>query len=276
MKKKHKLILLAFFLIIVCYPSWYSINYYAAGLVNHADLIEYGMTDDIEYCQKWRPDLPDLSKIDSPRVLQWAYKNNRLNSGTDISGVTLPILENSQTLHPQVLAISANILIAVGKEKAVDYLLKQSQKLRSGDVYGDINDIKISWLCRLIFESVNDQPLRAPNFGGLDLPYKSMPLSSWPKYPLAVSDGCIFVLGANYTGSGQPELAEFYVDYCSKNGQIRKEPYKVPDKTEYQPALEALFKSERWQAIEWRHEEKNFKYFYDEAWVKSLIKTQIE
>ena len=36
--------------------GWYSVNYYAAGIVDQTRLVEYGYEDDFDYCYAWRPD----------------------------------------------------------------------------------------------------------------------------------------------------------------------------------------------------------------------------
>ena len=40
---------------------WYSVNYYAAGLVNHHELIKYGYDEDFIHYHMWRPDSLDLN-----------------------------------------------------------------------------------------------------------------------------------------------------------------------------------------------------------------------
>ena len=39
------------------FPTWYYGNWYAAGLVDQNQLIEFGMEEDFLYCNKWRPEL---------------------------------------------------------------------------------------------------------------------------------------------------------------------------------------------------------------------------
>ena len=38
-------------------------NYYAAGLVDQKQLLEFGMEDDFEYCYKWRPDQSEIVQL---------------------------------------------------------------------------------------------------------------------------------------------------------------------------------------------------------------------
>ena len=56
-----KLILIVVLLIVLTFPAWYGVNYYAAGLVKQEQLIEFGMEEEFLYCNKWRPELLDLN-----------------------------------------------------------------------------------------------------------------------------------------------------------------------------------------------------------------------
>lgn len=61
-KQYKKLILLIVIILSIPYPSWYAVNYYAAGLADQTSLIEYGMEDDFMYCNDWRPERLDMGK----------------------------------------------------------------------------------------------------------------------------------------------------------------------------------------------------------------------
>lgn len=62
MKNKLKLIVLIIIVLALPYPAWYGVNYYAAGLVDQTQLIEFGLEDDFFYCNEWRPELFDPDK----------------------------------------------------------------------------------------------------------------------------------------------------------------------------------------------------------------------
>ena len=62
MIKKHKIAFISFILLLViAYPTWYGVNYYAAGTVDQISLIEFGMQEDFKYCKKWRPEELDIN-----------------------------------------------------------------------------------------------------------------------------------------------------------------------------------------------------------------------
>ena len=61
MKFKRTVILIIILLGISCF-AWYGVNYYAAGMVNQTQLIEFGFEEDFLYCNEWRPELLDVKK----------------------------------------------------------------------------------------------------------------------------------------------------------------------------------------------------------------------
>ena len=208
--------------------------------------------------------------------------------------VSLPILEQRQ-FGPHDLARSANALIALGEEKAVKEL--ESRITDWGRGKGYCTNERIGWLCRLLFDprpvtksadpgptpggrprttKVGSRPIRRPLFGALTLPYKSMPLSRWPKYPLAIQDGVAFVLSEGYMLGGMPEHPGQYIAHCRKHGTFRRTPFTIPDRPTASRALEKLLRSPRWKAIRWSHEEKNLKYFVDEGGCIDGLKSQVK
>ena len=58
-----RLIIIITVLLGLIYPVYYTTHWYAAGLVDQTQLIEFGMEDDFLYCQKWRPELFDQDKM---------------------------------------------------------------------------------------------------------------------------------------------------------------------------------------------------------------------
>jgi len=82
MKARKKLILLIALLLAILYPSWYCINWYAAGLADQVELIEFNMEDDFLYCNKWRPGLlPESAVVKhknlSVPLISWAASYNK-------------------------------------------------------------------------------------------------------------------------------------------------------------------------------------------------------
>jgi hypothetical protein len=176
---------------------------------------------------------------------------------------------------PLMLAQSANALIAMGEEKAVDLLQSSIRDFETDLSFGFSTNERIGWLCRLIFESKSDKPLRAPYFGSLSLPRKSMPTSEWRKYPLAVSKGTVFVLADGYAIVGTPEDPLEYIRYCQRAGQFRKRHYPIPSRTEAEQALSALITSSRWRKIRWHHRGPGSEYRYSERRVIGFLSRQV-
>ena len=152
------------------------------------------------------------------------------------------------------LARVANRFIALGEERALEGMAslvrgKEQERLHRYD-----QAIQIGWICRLIFESRSDGPLRAPMYGQLDLPWHSMPISKWPYFPLAESDGLFFVLSSGYLVAGHPEDPVDYINYCRESGSFRVTRIKIPSESEAEAALDSLLSSEIWLNIKWKDE----------------------
>jgi len=187
--------------------------------------------------------------------------------------VHIPVLE-SEAFGAAMLAHSANSLIALGKEEAIRVLNTLPKDDTGKEGLNQI--IRISWLCRLLFIPKNGNVLRAPLFGTPKLPYKTMPLEKWKYYPLAMSEGVIFVLSDDYIYSNNPEEIGHYIDYCVNNGQFKNEVYSVPTRVEAVQALEKLLTSERWKKIRWFHQEVYQKYSFDEKAQIEFLKRQVD
>jgi hypothetical protein len=176
---------------------------------------------------------------------------------------------------PDVLARSANELIGLGEDKAVKFLMGLKAPIAWTDKNGiDIRE-RIGWLCRLIFESKDEKPLRFPLFGRLGPP--DLPGEKWPKYPLCISNGLIFVLAEGYTIAGPGgEEARDYIRYCQQKGKFRKSKYKIPSREDAKKALAALTSSDRWKKIEWSHYEPGRMYIYNEKMFVRYLNDQLE
>lgn len=169
--------------------------------------------------------------------------------------------------HPtsRELAVAANHYIALGEERTVQELKAACEKARKP--YGvDLSlSEQIGWLCQLLYSPRPGQPLRAPGFGALGLPFNTMPSADWPLYPLTESAGVFFILAESYTVAGVPEDAVLYLDYCAQSGSFRRETLHVPTPDEAERALSALLASKAWKQIKWRDSGSWFSYEFQEA-----------
>jgi hypothetical protein len=104
----------------------------------------------------------------------------------------------------------------------------------------------------MVFRRSGNAELREPKMGALQLPYETMPLRSWPEFPLVQENGVWFVLAREYTVKGLPESAALYLDYCVLNGVFQTKAYTVPTAESASAALDSLEKSSRWQEIDWK------------------------
>ena len=86
-RSKKRLIFIMIILCSMIYPIYYATHWYAAGLVDQNQLIEFGMEGDFLYCNKWRPDNTGRT------ALYYAIKNN-LPKQTEM------LLEKGAKLNP--------------------------------------------------------------------------------------------------------------------------------------------------------------------------------
>lgn len=172
-------------------------------------------------------------------------------------------------------AEAVNHFVALGEEAAV-------QELRGLSTNGffdfkrefSVNE-RVGWMCRVLFEP-KAQGLRAPRFGGLRLPYHTMPEQNWPLYPVALSGSTYFVLSEGYSLGGMPEDPKAYIQYCRQTGVFRKKPVEVPTKTQALSDASALRQSTAWRAIKWKDSGENWSYTMDEGWTWEFIQKQAE
>jgi hypothetical protein len=174
------------------------------------------------------------------------------------------------------LADAANHFIALGERaaaKELDSLVLDWDT----DFHGKFSrNERLGWVCRILFEPKGKEPLRAPAYGGLGLPYKTMPLSNWPLYPVARSGSTYFVLSEGYSLKGSPENPEEYLAYCRTTGRFRTERVQSPTRSQALKVLETLRQSEAWKAIKWKDSGQGFSYTMREDWAWGFIKAQAE
>jgi len=123
------------------------------------------------------------------------------------------------------LANSCNYIISLGEAEGCASLFAASKNYHGEFSYPE----RVSWIIRVVFISNTPDPLRQPSYGELSLPYESMLLATWPKFPVAQSDLVFFVLSEGYSLSGYPENPTAYLEYCKSNGTMRREPVLIPD-----------------------------------------------
>jgi len=186
----------------------------------------------------------------------------------------VPELFTKKQFNAAILAQAANHYIGMGEAEAIK-ALKALEKDHSKAIdRGFHTNERIGWICRIVFQGTNGKPLRQPMYGGLSLPYLTMPLERWPLYPVAESDGVFFVLSEGYMLAGVAERASDYIAYCSANGDFRKTKVKKPSRNEAVSAFDALKKSNQWTMIKWKDEGPGTKYTMSEEWVLRDIEAQ--
>jgi RNA polymerase sigma factor (sigma-70 family) len=188
----------------------------------------------------------------------------------------VPKLFREKSFTCVTLAEAVNHYVALGEEASV----KELESLVSddtGDIFSDMNLARrMSWVCRILFQPKEDEPLRGPGYGAVSLPWNSMPLKKWPLFPLAASGSSYFVLSELYTLGGIAEKPKAYLKYCRANGQFRKEAIPIPSKAQALKDLEQLRQSKAWKAIKWKDSGKGWSYYYSEDWIWEYIKKQAE
>ncbi len=191
----------------------------------------------------------------------------------------IPSLFTQKSFTSATLAEAVNRYVAIGEVSAV----KELQQLGSEEIQSDTGfgpkgfsvTERIGWVCRILYEPRGKSPLRAPEFGELPLPEKSMPLEQWPIYPLASSGTTYFVLKQGYTPDGTPEKLTHYLAYCKNKGVFRKIPLIIPTQEMAEQDAANLRLSAPWLAIQWQTDDGN-SFPMGEQLTWSFIKNQIK
>ena len=171
-------------------------------------------------------------------------------------------------ITPALLAKVVNHFVTEGEEAAVKELHQLAAK---GGADGSIGLV-----CRILFQPKGDSPLRDARYGALMLPYNSMPLKSWPVFPLAQSGDSYFVLAQGRMLAGFAEPASKYISYCQTNGIFLKKPLPIPTREKAIEDAKALRASPEWKAIKWKDSGQGFSYEYSETSIWDEIKKQAE
>jgi len=186
----------------------------------------------------------------------------------------VPDLFTKKQFNATALAEAANHYIGLGKAEAITALKALEEDHSKAIDRGFHTNERIGWICRIVFQGAEGRPLRAPRYGGLSLPYLTMPLDQWPLYPVAESDGVFFVLSEGYMLAGVAERAAAYIDYCSTTGVFRKTKVEVPSHDKAVKAFNSLKTAKRWTMIKWTDEGPGTKYKMSEEWVLRDIEAQ--
>jgi hypothetical protein len=194
-----------------------------------------------------------------------------------IGHAEVPKLLTERAFTSATLAEAVNHYVAIGEPAAI----KELQQCAAEDAVhtawisnrGFSVGERVGWICRILYEPKGHSTLRAPKFGILNIPEKTMPADKWPLYPLALSGSTYLVLNQHYTPDGTPEEATHYLDYCRNNGVFRKSPVTVP--TQEQAALDAaaLRQTPAWKAIKWKDED-GYSYPMGEQFTWSFLQNQ--
>ena len=135
---------------------------------------------------------------------------------------------------------------------------------------------RIGWMCRVLFESKTNGFIDPPRFGRLDLPVETMPDSSWPLYPVALSGSTYFVLSQGYFLAGAPQDPKDYIDECRKVGAFRKAKVSIPTRAQALKDAAALRQSKAWTSIKWKNSGPGWSYQLSEYGTWEFIEQQAE
>jgi hypothetical protein len=121
-----------------------------------------------------------------------------------------------------------------------------------------LDESKVVYLCRLLYEPKASSVLVAPLFGSPMIGPSYTPKEDWLHLPLVFSEKVPFLLPHAIVGRGNVPwmTARSYLDYCRTNGRFRKEVYAVPTRFEAQQALTSLLSSMRWKQLKWKKGEE--------------------
>lgn len=189
----------------------------------------------------------------------------------------VPKLFSQKSFTSANLAEAVNRYVAIGEAASVKELQQlAAQENGSAESFlgkGFSVSERIGWVCRILYESKGLSPLRAPKFGVLPLPEKTMPVEKWPLFPVAVSGSTYVVLKQGYMPDGTPEEVTHYLAYCKKNGVFRTTSVEVPSKEQAERDIANLRQSAPWQAIQWECND-GFSYPMGEQLTWAFIKGQ--
>lgn len=189
----------------------------------------------------------------------------------------VPKLFSEKPFNSVTLAEAVNHFVVIGETASLKELGQLAAQEKSDSDFFSSHGFclgeRVSWVCRILYEPRGHSPLRAPKFGILSIPEKTMPIEKWPLYPVAVSGSTYVVLNQSYTPKGTPEDVQHYITYCKDSGVFRTTPVAVPTREQAMADAAALRQSEPWKAIKWQDDE-GFTYPMGEQWTWAFIQNQ--
>jgi hypothetical protein len=195
------------------------------------------------------------------------------------SQAEVPQLFRDHSFTAAILAQAANHFVALGETAAtreLTALVSDHDFKRDNIGKGFSVPERVGWVCRILFQPKANQPLRPPMYGGLGLPFNTMPPTRWPLYPVAASGHSFFVLSEGYMLAGLPEDPKRYLAYCRAEGTFREQRIPVPTRAEAQKDVSALRQSPAWKAIKWKDRGQGFSYAMNEERTWKFIQAQAD
>lgn len=210
-----------------------------------------------------------------------------------ICQATIPKLLTERAFTSASLAEAVNHFVAIGEPatfKELDTFLADDSAHTNYlfDRGYNVNE-RIAWIFRILYEPKPGipmlvpktgvlvpgvvVPLRAPEFGSLDIPEGSMPAEKWPLYPVALSGSTYVVLKERYTAKGVPETINHYMEYCKDNGVFRTTPVPVPTREQALKDTKQLRQSTAWKSIAWV-DNGGISFPLGEQWTWGFIQNQ--
>jgi len=188
----------------------------------------------------------------------------------------VPRLFQERDFTAASFADAVNHFITLGEDAAVQELRGLATDSITDFKRGFSVNERIGWMCRVLFEAKTES-LRPPRYGALSLPYhNTMPDTSWPLYPVALSGSTYFVLSEGYSLGGKAEDPKAYIEYCRESGVFRKKSVTVPAKAQALRDAAALRQSAAWKVIKWTDSGTNWSYTMHEGSVWDFIQKQAE
>jgi hypothetical protein len=189
----------------------------------------------------------------------------------------VPKLFTEKLFTSATLAEAVNRYIAIGEVATIKELQQvSSQESSQTELFAgkgfSVNE-RIGWVCRILYEPRGRSSLRAPKFGELAMPEKTMPAEKWPFYPVAFSGSTFVVLKEGYTEDRTPEELKHYLAYCKNNGVFRQVPIPVPTKEQAEKDVANLRQSDSWKAIKWENN-GGFSYPMGEQFTLAFMQNQ--
>jgi hypothetical protein len=103
----------------------------------------------------------------------------------------VPDLLRDPALNAAILAQAVNHFVALGETAATHELtaLASDHDFKRDKTHKEFNlNERVGWVCRILFGPKGSEPLRPPMYGGLGLPFNTMPRTRWPLYPSHLAD----------------------------------------------------------------------------------------